>query len=70
MPLALYFIQKKDVLSSLTRNKAYKRAWNILIFGNLLVYGPLTVLWILSYMATLKTSSAFMRVYKTLKPLG
>ena len=49
LPVLLYVLYKNSILSTLQRNTVYKWSWYIMVYGGLAVFGPVALLWPLSY---------------------
>ena len=68
VPIALYMSSYKSTLENVSRNDAYKNAWNVMIWGGLTIYGPLAILWPWSYAPNV--SQTYVKAHSFLTGLG
>ena len=68
VPIVLYYNWKKSTLDSVSRNSAYKNAWNVMVWGGLVIYGPLALLWPWSYAPNV--SQTYLKAHSFLSGLG
>ena len=68
--MLLYSWVKSDIIDNITRNNAHKYAWQVVRWGGLVVYGPVSVLWPFSFFGSQGVTDLYKKVWAFQGRLG